>query len=222
MVRQLWFQIIEAVKVTHKFVVGIILCRNSQRENLTSISTHMCLVFPEGHLRGQRFMAALHYPSCLNCSLLRSAPEPPQRPGLPEAAPADKQKAVSQREQLNNTHWPKHHSSATLWGGTLKYSFTSSDFLCGPVAQVFWQDFAHVAVLWKQLNHLQASASCWKECKQLYNLWLKNSSTDFRTWLDFMQRAWQKFLKRGVLAPRFPTVVTKWLTTVSHTPQTPQ
>lgn len=41
-------------------------------------------------------------------------------------------------------------------------SFTSSDFLRGPVAQVFGQHFAHVAVLWKQLDHLQASGSCWK------------------------------------------------------------
>lgn len=41
-------------------------------------------------------------------------------------------------------------------------SFTSSDFLRGPVAQVFGQDFAHVAILWKQLDHLQASGSCWK------------------------------------------------------------
>lgn len=32
-------------------VAGIILCRNSQRENLTGISMHICLAFPEELLR---------------------------------------------------------------------------------------------------------------------------------------------------------------------------
>lgn len=65
-----------------------------------------------------------------------------------------------------SSHWPKQHSSASRRGGALKCSFTSSDFLCGPVAQIFRQDFAHIAVLWKELNHLQASGSCWKESKE--------------------------------------------------------
>lgn len=45
-------------------------------------------------------------------------------------------------------------------------SFTSSDFLRGPIAQILGQDLAHVAILWEHLDHLQASGSGWKGSTQ--------------------------------------------------------
>lgn len=126
-------------------------------------------------------------------------------------------------KQLHNSHWSKHHSTATCRGGALIHSFTSSDFLCGPVAQIFRQDFAHIAIFWKQLNHLQASGSRWEESKEQtsYISSIKSSSADFRTQasLCFTQGAWQRSPKLGVLAPTFSTGIKKWPSTLSHTPE---
>lgn len=135
----------------------------------------------------------------------------------------NKQRSVLYKEELHNSHWSKHHSSATCRGGALRHSFTFSDFLCGPVAQIFRQDFAHIAIFWKQLNHLQASGSRWEESKEQtsYISSIKSSSTDFRTQasLCFTQGAWQRSPKLGVLAPTFSTGIKKWPSTLSHTPE---
>lgn len=135
----------------------------------------------------------------------------------------NKQRSVLYKEELHNSHWSKHHSSATCRGGALRHSFTSSDFLCGPVAQIFRQDFAHIAIFWKQLNHLQASGSRWEESKEQtsYISSITNSSTDFRTQasLCFTHGAWQRSPKLGVLAPTFSTGIKKWPSTLSHTPE---
>lgn len=65
----------------------------------------------------------------------------------------------------------------------MKCSFTSSDLLCGTVAQICRQGFAHVAVLWKEPNHLQVSGSWWKESKEQvsYHPQTTSSSADFTT-----------------------------------------
>lgn len=120
------------------------------KESLTGIGKPACSAFPEELPRSQGFMAALCCPSCLNCNFLCAAPGP-----LCEAQPSQ---GCRDRREVDV---PRSSCPAATSPNPLS-SFTSSDFLRGPVAQVFGQHFAHVAVLWKQLDHLQASGSCWK------------------------------------------------------------
>lgn len=103
------------------------------KESLIGISKPVCSAFPEEFPKRPRFMAALsNFPCAAPGPLCRAQPSQGFRDSPAATSP----------DPLN--------------------SFTSSDFFCGPVAQVFRQDFSHVAILWKQLDHLQASGSGWK------------------------------------------------------------
>lgn len=43
------------------------------------------------------------------------------------------------------------------------WTVTFLDFFCCPVAQIFRQNFSHVAPLWEHLNDLQVRASSWED-----------------------------------------------------------
>lgn len=113
------------------------------KESLIGISKPVCSAFPEELPRRPRFMAALsNFPCAAPGPLFRAQPSQGSRDRRELDVPRSSCPAATSPNPLN--------------------SFTSSDFFCGPVAQVFRQDFAHVAILWKQLDHLQASGSGWK------------------------------------------------------------
>lgn len=113
-----------------------------------------------------------HWQACL-LSLPRGTAEKPGVHGSPVLPKLPATSSVLHLGHFAGPSLPKAAGTEGSWDGPRSScpaatspnplsSFTSSDFLRGPVAQVFGQHFAHVAVLWKQLDHLQASGSCWK------------------------------------------------------------